>query len=218
MACVKKTPWEGRLLGIHQDTHPHWVVDYGCYAITLRCKGSLPKAVQTQLREIGAALEAVEPASEDAERFRRKHFAILERALARADGFCPFKNAAAALHMMAFLEAYDYEGLSFNQWVIMPNHLHLITSPISCRGIEDFIAKWRRFKSRSARAINQVLERNGPFWQSSWYDRWIRDPAELNKWSDYLAQNPMKAGLCVSPEDFPYLRPRRVGRRAGPTT
>ncbi|MFO8026546.1 MAG: transposase [Opitutales bacterium] len=228
MGVEEKSPWAGKLLGVHRDTHPHWVVDYGCYAVTLRCRGTLPKAVQTQLREIGAALETVEPVSEEAENYRRKHFAILERALDQSDGFCPFQSDAAAWDMMAFLEAYDYEKLSFEQWVIMPNHLHLLTKPIALQGVDDFIRAWRRFKSRSARAVNQTLARNGPFWQSSWYDRWIRSPDEWRKWSDYLAQNPVKAGLSASAEAYPYFRAPHVGRqptsrglrrsRAGPTT
>jgi len=215
MVSGSQSPWEGTLLGVHRDTHPHWVVDFGCYAVTLRCRGTLPKAVQAQLREIGAALEAVEATSEEAESYRRRHFSILEHALDRSDGFCPFKSDATARQMMAYLEAYDSENLSFDQWVIMPNHLHLITRPMVCRGVDDFIRAWRRFKSRSARAMNQVLGRSGPFWQASWYDRWIRDSVEWNRWSDYLARNPVKAGLCAQPEAYPYCR---VGPQAGPTT
>ncbi|MFU8849286.1 MAG: REP-associated tyrosine transposase [Opitutales bacterium] len=212
MGFEEKSPWVGTLLGVHRDTHPHWVVDYGCYAVTLRCRGTLPKAVQTQLKEIGAALEAVEPASEDAENYRRRHFAILERALDQSSGFCPFKSDTAAQEMMAFLEAYDHEKLSFEQWVVMPNHLHLLTKPMGCQAVDDFIRAWRRFKSRSARAVNQTLARNGPFWQSSWYDRWIRSPDEWRKWSNYLAHNPVKAGLSPSAAAYPYFRSHVVER------
>jgi REP element-mobilizing transposase RayT len=200
------SPWAGKLLGVHRDTHPHWVVDFGCYAVTLRCRGTLPKAVQTQLREIGAALEAVEAASLDAENYRRRHFAILERALDQSDGFCPFEQDTVAQQMMRFLESYNFEKLSFDQWVIMPNHLHLVTKPLVCATVDDFMEVWRRFKSRSARMINGVLERNGSFWQPSWYDRWIRNEREWQKWSNYLAQNPVKAGLCANGQNYPYLQ------------
>jgi putative DNA methylase len=212
MAGGSQSPWEGKLLGVHRDTHPHWIADYGCYAVTLRCRGSLPKAVQAQLREIGLALETVEPASEDAERFRRRHFAILENALDRAEGFCPFQHDVAARQMASLLDTYDEDGLRFEQWVLMPNHVHLLTAPMISRGIEDFLHAWRRFKSRSARAINPALGRNGPFWQSSWYDRWIRGPDEWRKWSVYLAQNPVKAGLCTKPDDYTYQSGVPIGR------
>jgi len=72
MSVQVHDPWGGRLLGVYRDTHPHWVVDCGCYAVTLRCHGSLPKAVRRQLREIGTALESVEPASDEAEVYRRR--------------------------------------------------------------------------------------------------------------------------------------------------
>jgi len=127
MSVQVNDPWGGRLLGVFRDTHPHWVVDCGRYAVTLRCCGSLPDAARWRLREIGAALEAVDPASEEAETYRRRHFAILERALDRASGFCPFRDREAAAGMAAFLENYDFDGLAFARWVVMPNHLHLIT-------------------------------------------------------------------------------------------
>ena len=198
--------WNGKLIGIYTDTHPHWVVDNGCYAVTLRCHGSLPKPVQAQLQEIGQSLQAVEPASDEARAYHRRHFAILEHALDRATGFCPFTEAKSARAMMDFLETYDEEGLSLAHWVIMPNHLHLVTAPFQCHAIDNFRTAWSRLKSRSARLVNQAIGREGRFWQSSWYDRWIRDEHEHSKRLDYLARNPVKAAICGEPEAYPYRK------------
>ena len=198
--------WNGKLIGTYYDTHPHWVVDHGRYAVTLRCRGALPKAVQERLREIGATLRSIKPASEEAQAWHRRQFAVLENALDRADGFCPFTAPIAAHAMIQFLKTYADEGLSFDHWVIMPNHLHLITLPFTCSRIDAFRSAWRRFKSLSARAMNQAIRREGPFWQSSQYDRWIRNPVEFERWQNYLARNPVKAGLCKKSKDYPYLK------------
>jgi len=199
-------PWSGRLLGVYQDGLPHWVVDCGCYAVTLRCQGSLPKSTQARLREIGDTLQQIVPASDQAKACHRRHFAILEHALDRAEGFSPFSTPEAGLVMMEFLENYEFEGLSFDHWVIMPNHLHLVTAPLRCSSVTDFRKAWSRFKSRSARVVNPAIGREGRFWQSSWYDRWIRGPEEHQKWLVYLADNPVKAGLCRRSEDYPFRR------------
>ncbi|MBC2602454.1 REP-associated tyrosine transposase [Puniceicoccus vermicola] len=197
-------PWSSCFLGVYNDSLPHWVVDCGCYAVTLRCQGSLPISTKERLREISDTLRQIDPASDEAKASHRRHFAILEQALDRAEGFCPFTDRDGARAMMEFLDLYDSEGLSFDHWIIMPNHLHLVTAPLRCSSINDFRTAWSRFKSRSARAVNRAIGREGQFWQSSWYDRWIRGPEEHQKWLTYLMENPVKAGLCRRAEDYPY--------------
>ncbi|MFW6218395.1 MAG: hypothetical protein ACOC4K_05330 [Verrucomicrobiota bacterium] len=111
-------------------------MDRGIYAITLRCHGSLPEATQVRLKEIGRSLQSVEPASEEAVAFQRRQFAILEHAIDRAEGFRPFSRRQAADAMMEFFTEYAYEELSFEHWVVMPNHLYLITRPLICRNVD----------------------------------------------------------------------------------
>jgi REP element-mobilizing transposase RayT len=199
-----RNPWLATMLGVWHDSHPHWVVDHGCYSITLRCKGSLPVEIRYQLKEIGEALKEKDPADSEAEAMRRRHFAILDNTLDACRGPLPFTGKTAdELHN--WLADYSEEGLTFAHWVIMPNHWHLITHPITFESIDQARKVWRRFKARSARFTNQVAGRTGPLWQSSLYDRWIRNEAERTRWIRYLQNNPVKARLAKNPEDYPYL-------------
>jgi REP element-mobilizing transposase RayT len=199
-----QSPWQGTILGIWYDNHPHWVVDYGCYAVTLCCRGSLPATVRSQLREIGKTLRTIDPADADAEALRRRHFAILDRTLDAGVGPMPFTGATAAkLH--EWLSRYSEDGLAFAHWVIMPNHWHLLTQPTRFQSIEQFQQTWRRFKARSARYTNRIMNSSGSLWQNSFYDRWIRNEVEYQRWIDYLRNNPVKAQLAAEPEDYPYL-------------
>ena len=60
-------------------------------------------------------------------------------------------------------------------------------------------------KSYSSRKINQLRGQKGSVWQPERYDRIVRDDAEfLEKWQ-YIRNNPIKAGLAVRPEDYPWL-------------
>ncbi|MCC5806755.1 MAG: transposase [Opitutales bacterium] len=201
-----RSPWSGTLIGRYNDGHPHWVVDYGCYAVTIRCVGSLPAETMRSLAERWAALNKVPARSEDAQRIRRNIFHTLDTTLDRGTGFAPFRNSAAAGLLSAWLGEYNADGLRLAAFVVMPNHVHLVTQPLACASPEAFVRTWRRFKARAARNVNRSLGRKGPLWQRSWYDRWIRDAAEWRRWVDYIARNPVKAELSARPEDYPYMR------------
>jgi hypothetical protein len=42
----------------------------------------------------------------------------------------------------------------------------------------------------------------GEIWQPSFMDRRVRDSQEYQNFRDYIHQNPVKAGLAASPEEF----------------
>ena len=54
-------------------------------------------------------------------------------------------------------------------------------------------------KSYTAHEANKILKRHGAFWQSESYDHWVRDEDELERIVDYIANNPVKAGLVREP-------------------
>jgi REP element-mobilizing transposase RayT len=58
-------------------------------------------------------------------------------------------------------------------YVVMPNHVHMLVTPI-----EKPVVFMRLLKGRSARAANLVLGRTGAFWLGESYDHWIRDAEE----------------------------------------
>ncbi|MGJ8654252.1 MAG: REP-associated tyrosine transposase [Opitutaceae bacterium] len=199
------SPWTSRIVSIYYDQLPHWVVDYGCYAITIRCAGSLPKSELLKLQEITETLKAIDPALPKAEDYQRRQFAILESYLDRGDGFAPFSDARVAKAMNDFIAKYETEHLRFSHWVVMPNHIHLLTQPITFNGRSDFESAWRSFKQSSAYKLNHIIKRSGNFWQTSWYDRWVRTEHEYNKWIQYIENNPVKAGLVATAKDYPHL-------------
>jgi REP element-mobilizing transposase RayT len=197
--------WRTRFLGCYQDDLPRWVVEHGRYAVTFRCAGSLPASVVLRIEEQRRLLERVPAQSEAAENARRRLFLVLEGFLDGGKGFAPFRESPVAAAFDDWLREYDSEGLTFSDFVIMPNHLHLVTRPLRLRTLDEFREVWRRFKGRSARFLNQHLERSGGFWQSYGYDRWIRSESELRSWQRYLARNPVKAGLCTDGDLYPFL-------------
>ena len=79
--------------------------------------------------------------------------------------------------------------------------------------IPSFINAWRALKGETGKSLNQGLNRVGAFWQTEWYDRLIRDDAEYEKWKTYIAANPVKAGLCRMPSEYPFTYISQAGWR-----
>ncbi len=64
-------------------------------------------------------------------------------------------------------------------------------------------------KKYTARRINKMLHRSGPFWQNESYDHVIRNDRELERAIWYVLNNPVKAHLVDSWEKWPwtYVKP-----------
>ena len=65
---------------------------------------------------------------------------------------------------------------------------------------------FRSWKAQTAQRCNRLLERNGPFWQREWFDRWMRSEVEAEKVLNYIRENPVKAGLVSKWQDYVWCR------------
>ena len=57
-------------------------------------------------------------------------------------------------------------------------------------------------KSYTAHEANKLLQRSGAFWQAESYDHGVRDEDEMDRVVEYIAHNPLKAGLAERPQDW----------------
>jgi putative transposase len=60
-------------------------------------------------------------------------------------------------------------------------------------------------KSYSAKQIPTVMNHIGKVWQDGRYDRLIRDRKEFQNTWEYIRQNPVKASLSNTPEEYPFF-------------
>ena len=84
--------------------------------------------------------------------------------------------------------------------VVLPDHLHVIWRLPN--GDTDFSRRWRRIKQRASHGLRKSSELTGPFWQSRFWEHWIRDGDDLQRHIDYIHYNPVKHGLVASPADW----------------
>ena len=82
-------------------------------------------------------------------------------------------------------------------YVLMPDHLHLFCAPLAFDvEIERWISYWKHLLSRSCPESG--------CWQRGGFHHRIRSQTEFDeKWS-YMKENPIRAGLVVTSEEWPY--------------
>ena len=88
-----------------------------------------------------------------------------------------------------------------HEFVIMPNHFHLLINPLEGTTLERAM---QLIKGGFSFRAKKELGIQGEIWQTSFFDRRIRDAAEYQKYRDYIWQNPVAAGLAGSAEKFPF--------------
>ncbi len=91
--------------------------------------------------------------------------------------------------------------------VIMPDHVHILIEPFPKSETEYWSigSILHSIKSYSSKQIPKVMLHIGKVWQDGRYDEMIRNEEEFkNKW-EYIRQNPVKAGLSITPEKYPFF-------------
>ena len=116
-------------------------------------------------------------------------------------GSCWLRRSEIAGIVEEALQFFDGERYRLIAWVIMPNHVHVIIEMKPGHSLGGILHSWKSF---SARQANKQLGRSGAFWHREYYDRFIRDAAHLRSAVRYVEFNPVNAGMCRSPEEWPF--------------
>lgn len=112
--------------------------------------------------------------------------------------FSDAKNADILLSCIYYARKSGwYLLLSF---VIMPEHLHMVVVPRS-KNISNIM---QSIKGYSARVLNLNVHNNGSVWQEGFYDYVLDNEDKLFTKIKYIENNPVKEGLALEPELYPY--------------
>jgi len=89
---------------------------------------------------------------------------------------------------------------------IMPNHVHVLMKPKPEIDESPFsIAKiMHGHKGVTSKQINNLLNRESHFWNSEYYDHYIRDESEFYNIAWYIINNPVKAKLVSKREKWKF--------------
>lgn len=166
-------------------------------AITFRLADSLPR------ESLAALEERLALAPEDVRtRERRRQ---LDAWLDAGYGCSALAHPVVAAVMVETLFRFDGVRYRLLAWCVMPNHVHVLIAPSEPLG--RIVQSWKSYTGRWILAKNAELGLGVPgpaCWMREYWDRFIRDEHHFARCVDYLHQNPVKAGLCRTPLDWPW--------------
>jgi type I restriction enzyme R subunit len=87
---------------------------------------------------------------------------------------------------------FDEERCRLTDFVIMPNHIHLLAA---FPNEESMLTQYDSWKHYTATQINRQLGRNGRFWQQDGFDHLVRSLNQFEYLRKYIANNPNRARL-----------------------
>ncbi len=196
---------------------PHWYQPGVSYFVTFRTEDSMPVEVSRRwyaqradwLQRHGIAmgnrnwreqLDRMDVAlrRQFHETFSRQYLEALDKGY----GACVLRQKELSQIVAKSLLHFDGVRYHMGDFVVMPNHVHLMVCLLGETDIEAQCTSWKRF---TAKQINQELQDKGRFWQEESFDHLIRSPEQFEAIQRYIAENPRN----LRPGEF-HLYERKV--------
>lgn len=204
---------------------PHWYVSGAAHFVTYRLHGTLPQNVLDELRSKKETLVQQKPPAglspdQHKERIHKMLFADYDRWLDQHRAIQWLSDARLAALIRSNLYHHHNSKYHLMAYTVMSNHVHVLLQPIDSAnrtldGRAEHLAIGEQpdatsplatimhsLKSYTAHEANKILRRTGTFWQAESYDHWVRDEDELQRIVDYIAANPVRAGLVRRVQDW----------------
>lgn len=208
-------------IDISQHIRPHWAQAGAVVFITFRLADSIPKKVLHRwereklewLRGRGHpwtnGWKAAVQLLSDRERiaFHRRFDRIREAFLDTCHGRCLLRDPKIRRIVVEALEHFDRQRYRLGDFVIMPNHVHLLAVFARADSMRRQCRSWTHY---SALRINQSLGEKGKLWQQEPFDHLVRSPRQYEYLRQYIERNPQKARL--TPGDYEYRRSNDASR------
>ncbi|MFH1538909.1 MAG: transposase [bacterium] len=101
----------------------------------------------------------------------------------------------------AFEQSKKSYQWAVGRYVIMPDHVHFFCQPDGDRTeLSEFIRLLKKWTTRRAKE-----EKIGKYvWQREFFDHLLRSGESYEQKWEYVFYNPVRAGLCKQPEEWPY--------------
>ncbi|MEM6468342.1 MAG: transposase [Planctomycetota bacterium] len=193
-------------LSIDEHHRPHWSQTGATVFVTFRTRDSIPRNVikrwdaerfqWLQRRgvncrgDFSAALRQL--SSTDARAFRKRFNRQREDFLDSCHGTCILRKPDLAQIVADSLLYFDGERYHMGDFVVMPNHVHLLASFHDAERMRRQFGSWLRW---TAMKINSATGAKGHFWQEEPFDHLVRSNAQLEYLRKYIKENPLRAKL-----------------------
>lgn len=109
------------------------------------------------------------------------------------------RNATLLIDVLRYYVAAG--KFQIHDFVVMPDHVHLL---ITVRGDTTIEKAMQFIKGGFSYRLRKECGYLGEVWQRGFSEMRADGPQSFLRHRQYIAQNPVKAGLVDSPEKFPY--------------
>ncbi|MGI8431963.1 MAG: carbamoyl-phosphate synthase large subunit, partial [Chthoniobacterales bacterium] len=174
---------------------PHFEQPGATYFVTFRLGDSVPQSLLQEWREEQQnwLKHHPEPWDWKTEReYDQRFVQAREEWLDRGHGSCLLRERQAAQIVADALRHFHGDRYVLDDFVVMPNHVHLLVQPLPGNNFAEILHSWKSF---TAHTLNRSLGRSGEVWMAESYDHIVRDGEELVALRRYIAANPEKGGL-----------------------
>jgi putative transposase len=109
-------------------------------------------------------------------------------------------HESAAVVVERMLHYRQTGAYLLHEFVVMPNHLHLLITPAENHSLEQCM---QLIKGGSSHALHKVSHNSMPLWQSGFHEETLRDVNDYRRKAMYIRMNPVHAHLAARMEDWP---------------
>jgi putative transposase len=107
----------------------------------------------------------------------------------------------AEILVQRILACRDKGAYGLHEFVVMPNHFHLLMTPGETTTLEKAV---QLIKGGSSHEIHAQRGNKMEIWQAGFHDWTIRDSEDYRAKVRYIHLNPVQARLVEKPEDWPF--------------
>jgi type I restriction enzyme R subunit len=112
-------------------------------------------------------------------------------------GACVLRRPELSQVVVDCLLHFDGDRYELTDFVIMPNHVHVLAAFLDEDSMLKQCDSWKHF---TATKINRSIGRSGRLWQQDSFDHLVRSTEQFECLRRYLADNPRRAKLA--PNEF----------------
>ena len=107
----------------------------------------------------------------------------------------------AEILIRKMLEYRDKGSYLLHEFVVMPNHLHLLITPGASTSLEKAM---QLIKGGGSHEIHRLRSSKGEIWQAGFHESRVRDAADYRNKRDYVYFNPVAAKLVEWPQAWSF--------------
>jgi putative transposase len=116
---------------------------------------------------------------------------------------------AALVLIREWQSARERHHWAIGRYVIMPDHVHFFCRPErEAKKLSLFVGAWKTWTSRNIQKIRPqpaaAATTSRSLWQREFFDHLLRSGESYGEKWNYVRDNPVRAGLVASADDWPY--------------